>query len=379
MPVATGGSGLVAGRITNEFRWQASGYFSINCPQDVDGLDITTCYHLMLNATGDLQDVGTTSSASKREWDPEEDAATYDDHLESYFEAFPHQIPDTYHNLVDGIHLHKRQIANCGNVVTTTVIPTTYTTVTTVTSESTSILPTSSPTPVPKRVKRSFLGKILDANTVISDDGSGNTDSLDQPTATVATSTFVTTTTILSTTTITSVIPATTTPTSPRQRTEMLSWPGAAANETWYYSWKSYQDAATGSGNSFFHTWQLLRRDYCGGPVITFDLVQGQAQINDYVAARACSINKGDCPSVPASQLLGKTLRHTVIVRYGLQGTFEYSVRDVANADTALLTYSAEGDMGASGSIKFGNYRAVVKGNTAAQAYLGDYLATQLS
>ena len=370
--LATGQS-FLAGRITSQFRWQASGYFASGCPWNVDGLNITSCYHMKLNATGDLAD--TVSSSSKREWDPEEDAAKFDDHLESYFEAFPEQIPDVYANQIEGRSLHKRQIASCSKAKTTTVL-TTYTTLATITASAsaTSAASTATQTTAPD-------------STITGDDGDGDDDNdsnsvsdgatdSSAPTDSVATTTIVTATVITS-----SVVAATTTATSPRQRNEMYSWPGAPANETWHYTWKSFQVASTSTGVNFFHSWQLFRRDQCGGPVITLDYKSGQAVITDIVRPTCPDAGLGGvCPSVPVSQFWGKTVQHSMMVRYGLQGTFDYTVVDVADpVATPLLTYSATGDMGASSSIKFGEYRSYQDYLLDAEAFVGDYVAKRLA
>ena len=71
----------------------------------------------------------------------------------------------------------------------------------------------------------------------------------------------------------------------------MFSWPGARASETWSFTWKSHQ-GSTSISSKFFHTWQILRRDCGGGPVITLDLKGGKAVVSDNM--RGCV----DCASV---------------------------------------------------------------------------------
>lgn len=73
----------------------------------------------------------------------------------------------------------------------------------------------------------------------------------------------------------------------------MFSWPGARAGETWSFSWKSHQ-GPTSITSKFFHTWQLLRRDCGGGPLVTLDLRGGKAVVSDNV--RGCV----DCASIDA-------------------------------------------------------------------------------
>jgi hypothetical protein len=322
---------------------------------------------MQLNATGDLAD-SPDSASRKRDWDPEEDAAWYDDHLESYFEAFPEQVPVEYGTGLEGRGLHKRQIAQCYTTVATAVA-TTYTTVTTV-SSATDAAVTPSPTSDGAVItQRAFVEQRTDSDLATSDaatatdlDSATASDSATDSTADSATATdsaVATTTIVTSTTVITSVPASTTTAKSARQRNEMYSWPGAPANETWSYSWKSFQAPGTSTGVNFFHSWQLLRRDSCGGPVITLDYKVGNALITDIVRPTCPDAGlDGACPSVPVEQFWGKTIKHSVTVRYGLQGSFDYTAVDVADATaTPLLAYSAEGDMGASGSIKVGHRR----------------------
>lgn len=45
---------------------------------------------------------------------------------------------------------------------------------------------------------------------------------------------------------------------SARQRIEILSWPPAAAGETWQYSWRSFLDERTSGTDHFFHLWVKL-------------------------------------------------------------------------------------------------------------------------
>ena len=42
-------------------------------------------------------------------------------------------------------------------------------------------------------------------------------------------------------------------PPAPRQRIEILSWPPAAAGETWEYQWRTYLDTRTVATGKFFH------------------------------------------------------------------------------------------------------------------------------
>lgn len=252
----------------------------------------------------------TTGATRKRDWDAEADAAMYDDHTDSYFEAFPEQLDAIHADVMkrsshEGLELYKRQVASCTPA-------------------------TSTPT---------------------NETSTGNS----------------TTVPVL------------------RQRIEMFSWPGVPAGETWTYNWKSYQAPGINTTSQFFHSWQLLRRDGCSGPVIASDLQTDSNgtpafSIADYITARRCTGANGGCPSIPMSAIVGKTMAHTVTVTFGLSGSFNYQLVDAADATaTPLMTYSATGDMGASGSLKFGNYRRAVAGISEVDTYVGDYSAVRLS
>ncbi|ORY72393.1 hypothetical protein BCR35DRAFT_307668 [Leucosporidium creatinivorum] len=155
---------------------------------------------------------------------------------------------------------------------------------------------------------------------------------------------------------------------SPRQRIEMLSWPPAPAGTSWKYGWRSMLNRGAGSGKTFFHLMQLLRRDASGGAVITLDAKLGNVGIYD--AVRGCS----NCVSLPMASIIGRTLEHNVTVTYGLNGTFTYQMRDVV-LNTTLLSYTAVGDMGAQGSIKYGAYRATYAGMSSITNFVGDHSA----
>jgi hypothetical protein len=102
--------------------------------------------------------------------------------------------------------------------------------------------------------------------------------------------------------------------------------------------------------------------------------------VQDYVSGRKCFDDyTNNCTSIALSDILGKTIQHSVKVKYGLSGSFAYSAVDVAQPKTTLISYIAVGDMGASGSIKYGSYRNYTEGITVSDMYMGDYVATKLS
>jgi len=167
-----------------------------------------------------------------------------------------------------------------------------------------------------------------------------------------------------------------------RQRIEMYSYPGAAAGEQWAYTWKSFQAPNASTTGNFFHSWQLLHRNGCTGPVIASDLeitAEGSRFIvADFVPGRTC-VTEGTCTSIPLSEFEGRTVMHSIRVTYGTSGSFVYSAVDVANATAPMISYSATGDMGSSSSIKFGQYRMYTEGLSQVDSYVGDYSAHRLA
>ncbi|GAA6055360.1 hypothetical protein JCM3770_001070 [Rhodotorula araucariae] len=184
-----------------------------------------------------------------------------------------------------------------------------------------------------------------------------------------------TTTTPASSTTTTSAPGTTTTAVaSPRQRNEIFTWPGAVAGQTWKYTWKTFQ-VATSTNYNFHHAWQVLRRDGCGGAVITLDYLNGEVVITDTVR---------DCK--PCAKFLkgvnywfNKEVSHEMTITYGLNGAITYKAYILPNTRAPAVYYTAKGDMGSSASLKFGNYRRYVDGQLASTNYIGDFVQTRLS
>ncbi|GAA5919716.1 hypothetical protein JCM1841_000764 [Sporobolomyces salmonicolor] len=341
-----------AGAISSIWMWQASGILSYGrCPFSVS---ISNCYisfvprcflpsltvprpraeevvcvRRTLNATGNLQSTtqasSTTAASNQRRAftdqsftlaamsAPARKAVLDDDDLDAYFEAFPEQAPYRYPY---GQRSHQIKRAVDGS-----------------SSSTTDVAPT--------------------------------------------TTSVRTTTAVPTTKTTTSAAPsATTTAATPRQRNEILSWPGALANTTWQYSWKSFQSRGTSTNRQFFHSWQILRRDANGGPVVTLDYVQGIVTIEDTV--RGCL----RCAQPLASGIaywFGKTITHYLEITYGLNGSIAYEAYSETNLRRPLISYTATGDMGSSASLKFGNYRSYVAGQSSAIAYLGDFTQQRLA
>lgn len=76
------------------------------------------------------------------------------------------------------------------------------------------------------------------------------------------------------------------------------------------------------------------------------------------------------CASIPISSFLGKTVSHTLKVKFGSSGTLSYKAVDVASKKT-LLSYNAKGQMGSKASLKAGAYRAVTS-----ESWLGRLIGT---
>ncbi|GAA5998412.1 uncharacterized protein JCM10292_001179 [Rhodotorula paludigena] len=317
-----------AGNINANWRWQASGQLVHNrCPFTIP---IKDCYTSNLAATGMLQETteadylaslnggalaarATSAPVLRRSGNmtlaqeaAELRAMMDDEDLDSYFEAFPEQMPYRFpmHAMYEmgPSFKAKRQVIGCGT-------------------------------------------------------GGGSTTP--------------------GTSTTTSAPPGTSTPpvASPRQRNEIFTWPGAIAGETWKYTWKSWQSRTTSSNYNFFHAWQILRRDGCGGAVITLDYIDGEVVIRDAVRnCKTCSrFLKG------TQNWFGNEVRHELQITYGLSGSITYRAWVAPNFRQPQLIYTATGDMGSSASLKFGNYRRYTDGQTAAMAYLGDFTMTRLA
>jgi len=161
---------------------------------------------------------------------------------------------------------------------------------------------------------------------------------------------------------------------SPRQRNELFTWPGAVAGQTWRYTWKTYQ-ATTSTNYNFHHAWQILRRNGCGGAVITLDYLNGQVVIVD--AVRDCkpcvTFKKG------IDAWFNKEVKHDMLITYGLNGSINYKAYTSDSVRIPAIYYRATGDMGSSASLKIGNYRRFVDGQLASSNYIGDFVQTRIS
>ncbi|GAA5861278.1 hypothetical protein JCM8547_008543 [Rhodosporidiobolus lusitaniae] len=163
---------------------------------------------------------------------------------------------------------------------------------------------------------------------------------------------------------------------SSRQRNEIYSYPPAASGETWRYTWKSYQDPSTSTNSHFFHSWQILRRDGDGGPVVSVDYINGQVMVIDTVrGCKPCVEYSGG-----TSGWFGNTVEHTLRVTYGTSGSLSYTAAFSSAPSAPILSYSASGDMGSSASLKVGQYRAYEEGEQSGSLqYVGDLTQAQVA
>ncbi|KAK4054395.1 hypothetical protein OIV83_000889 [Microbotryomycetes sp. JL201] len=154
---------------------------------------------------------------------------------------------------------------------------------------------------------------------------------------------------------------------SARQRIELYSMPMAGAGSSWTYQWKSYLSGSgfstTGSWN---HLFQLLSRGGGRtGPILTLDVRNGKAFVT---APGRCN----ECASMPISSFTGRTIKHTLTVKFGSSGRLLYTATNAATGQR-LLSYSMSGDTGSDASLKAGAYREVVSGMTPLKAFVGDF------
>ncbi|GAA5917727.1 hypothetical protein JCM6882_009363 [Rhodosporidiobolus microsporus] len=157
-----------------------------------------------------------------------------------------------------------------------------------------------------------------------------------------------------------------------RQRTEILSWPPAAASETWIYKWRFHLSGPLPTSSKFFHLTQLLSRE-SGGFVVALGLVNGKIKISSILPPLLDPMTGAPLPlpEMPAAQYWGRTTYHRVEVKWGPGGFVNYTIQDSVTLET-LLQYTLSGvDIPAQGSIKCGLYRAHVC--SAATAVVGDF------
>ncbi|BGP27661.1 hypothetical protein JCM10295v2_006635 [Rhodotorula toruloides] len=156
-----------------------------------------------------------------------------------------------------------------------------------------------------------------------------------------------------------------------RQRTEILSWPPAAAGETWIYKWRFHLSPSLPTSSRFFHLTQLLSREQ-GGFVVALGLVNGKIKISSVLPTLVGSDGQPvPLPEMPAEGFWGRTTYHRMAVKWGPGGSVDYTIQDDATL-APLLRYAVSNvGVPAQGSIKTGLYRAHVC--SAATAVVGDF------
>ncbi|GAA5835119.1 hypothetical protein JCM9279_007204 [Rhodotorula babjevae] len=330
------GNWFQSGSISNTFRWQASGQLSANrCPRAVVALRWSgTCYTSSLGATGNLQSttqqqylaaVASSSSAAAARKVVALAASPSSNSGDARSEAELRALQDD-----EDLDAYFEAF------------------------------PEQEPYRFPGYAAYEAGGPSFKAKRQVNGCGPP------PPSTTVAPPSSTTTTSAPSTTTTAEV--------TPRQRNELFTWPGAVAGQTWRYTWKTYQ-AATSTNFNFFHAWQILRRDGCGGAVITLDYLNGQVVITDTVRdCKPCaSFNQG------IGAWFNKEVRHDLTITYGLNGSINYKAYVQGQPRVPAVYYRATGDMGSSASLKIGNYRRATAGQQASTAYIGEFVQTRLS
>ncbi|BGP20107.1 hypothetical protein JCM10213v2_008242 [Rhodosporidiobolus nylandii] len=164
--------------------------------------------------------------------------------------------------------------------------------------------------------------------------------------------------------------PGTTIDAKDRQRTEILSWPPAAAGETWIYKWRFHLSGPLPTSFKFFHLTQILSRE-SGGFVVSLGLVNNKVKISSILPPLLDPAGQPlPLPEIPAERYWGRTTYHRAVVKWGPGGSIDYTVEDSVTGEL-LLRYCVSADIPAQGSIKCGLYRAHVC--SAATAVVGDF------
>ncbi|GAA5865616.1 hypothetical protein JCM1840_001461 [Sporobolomyces johnsonii] len=156
-----------------------------------------------------------------------------------------------------------------------------------------------------------------------------------------------------------------------RQRTEILSWPPAAAGETWIYKWRFHLSPSLPSSTKFFHLTQILSREQ-GGFVVALGLVNRKIKISSVLPQPlGPDGNPVPLPEMDAERFWGRTTYHRAVVTWGPGGSVDYTVQDSLTLEPLLRYCVANVHVPAQGSIKCGLYRAHVC--SSAKAVVGDF------
>lgn len=120
----------------------------------------------------------------------------------------------------------------------------------------------------------------------------------------------------------------------------------------------------------FFHLTQLFSREQ-GGFVISLCLRQAKVDISTTLDPNALKKDALQIHEVDVARYMGRTTAHRALVKWGPNGSIDYTVRDAGTGEV-LISYVVEGVLvKANGSIKQGLYRAMV--HCPATAYVGDF------
>ncbi|GAA5998947.1 uncharacterized protein JCM10292_005815 [Rhodotorula paludigena] len=156
-----------------------------------------------------------------------------------------------------------------------------------------------------------------------------------------------------------------------RQRTEILSWPPAAAGETWIYKWKFHLSPSLLTSSKFFHLTQLLSREQ-GGFVVALGLVNNVVAVSSVLPPLLAPDGTPlPLPSIEKEKFWGRTTYHRAVVQWGPGGMVDYTIQDAVTHELLLRYCIHNVHVPAQGSIKCGLYRAHVC--SAATAVVGDF------
>ncbi|GAA5872181.1 hypothetical protein JCM16303_001002 [Sporobolomyces ruberrimus] len=160
-----------------------------------------------------------------------------------------------------------------------------------------------------------------------------------------------------------------------RQRNEFLSWPPSEPGQTHLYKWRFHLSPALPTSYKFFHMTQLFSREQ-GGFVLSLGLVHPhKIKISSFLPE--CNAASDNVLEVDAEEYWGRTVCHRMLVKWGPNGSIDYTVSD-AGTNQILLRYRVNDvNVPAKGSIKCGLYRAHVC--SAASAVVGDFDFTKRS
>lgn len=76
------------------------------------------------------------------------------------------------------------------------------------------------------------------------------------------------------------------------------------------------------------------------------------------------------CKSIPFNQFAGRTIQHSLTIKFGSSGTLSYTA---SAGGKTLIAYNSKGNMGSDASLKSGAYRGVTGDMGPVTSYVGDF------